>query len=100
VEYGRESGLRDLPGGFGTRQTSADDVDARQHLLAFSVLGLRLLGAVADFMERTNALKGAWENGLGLFADAIESQVKASEKLQKQLDLLRIEKRLGSHELK
>ena len=59
-----------------------------------------LLGAVTEFMEKTNALRSAWEDGLVLFTDALESQAKANEKLQKQIDLLRIEKGIMSVELK
>ena len=59
-----------------------------------------LLGAVTEFMEETNALRSAWEDGLVLFTDALESQARANEKLQKQIDLLRIEKSLKSLELK
>jgi hypothetical protein len=51
-------------------------------------------------MEKTNALRSAWEDGLVLFTDALESQAKANEKLQKQIDLLRIEKGIMSVELK
>lgn len=57
-----------------------------------------LLGAVAEFMDKTNALRSAWEDGLILFTDAIESQAKDNEKLRKQIDLLRIEKGLKSLE--
>jgi len=56
------------------------------------------LGAVTEFMEKTNALRSAWEDGLVLFTDALESQAKANERLQKQIDLLRIEKSLKSLE--
>lgn len=59
-----------------------------------------LLGSVSEFMEKTNALRSAWEDGLVLFTDALENQVKANEKLQKQIDLLRIEKSLKSIEQK
>jgi len=59
-----------------------------------------LLGSVTEFMEKTNALRSAWEDGLVLFTDALESQVKANEKLQKQIDLIRIEKSLQSLEPK
>ena len=51
-------------------------------------------------MEKTNALRSAWEDGLVLFTDALESQAKANEKLQKQIDLLRIEKSLQSLQAK
>ena len=57
-----------------------------------------LIGSVTEFMETTNDLRGAWEDALVLFTDALESQVKANEKLQKQIDLLRIEKSLRSLE--
>jgi hypothetical protein len=59
---------------------------------------LGLLGSVSEFMEKTNALRSAWEDGLVLLTDALESQAKANEKLQKQIDLLRIEKSLRSLE--
>jgi hypothetical protein len=59
-----------------------------------------LLRSVTEFMERTNALRSAWEDGLVLFTDALESKAKANEKLQKQIDLLRIEKSLQSVEPK
>ena len=59
-----------------------------------------LLGSVTEFMEKTNALRSVWEDGLVLFTDALESQVKANEKLQKQVDLLRIEGSLHSLEPK
>jgi hypothetical protein len=49
-------------------------------------------------MEKTNALRSAWEDGLVLLTDALESQVKANEKLQKQIDLLRVEKTIQSLE--
>ena len=49
-------------------------------------------------MEKTNALRSAWEDGLVLFTDALEGQVKANEKLRKQIDLLRIERSLKSLE--
>jgi hypothetical protein len=55
-------------------------------------------GAVTEFMEKTNALRSAWEDGLVLFTDALEGQVKANEKLRKQIDLLRIERSLKSLE--
>ena len=58
-----------------------------------------LLGAVSDFMEKTNALRSAWEDGLVLMTDALEKQRNASEKLQKQIDLLHIEKGLRSADL-
>lgn len=57
-----------------------------------------LLGAVTEFMERTNALRSTWEDGFVLFTDALENQANANEKLQKQIDLLRIEKSLQSLE--
>ena len=57
-----------------------------------------LLGAVTEFMDKTNALRSAWEDGLILFTDAIESQARANEKLRKQIDLLRVEKGLRSLE--
>ncbi len=44
-------------------------------------------------MEKTNALRSAWEDGLLFFANALEGQTIDNAKLQKQIDLLRIEKR-------
>ena len=58
------------------------------------------LASVTEFMEKTNAWRSAWKDGLVLFTDALESQGKANEKLQKQIDLLRIEKSLHSLEPK
>ena len=57
-----------------------------------------LVQSVSAFMEKTNALRSAWEDGLVLLTDALESQVKANEKLQKQIDLLRVEKTIQSLE--
>jgi hypothetical protein len=45
-------------------------------------------------------LRSAWEDALVLFTDALESEMKANEKLQKQIDLLRIDKSLQSLEPK
>ncbi|MGA2181501.1 MAG: hypothetical protein ABSH47_00600 [Bryobacteraceae bacterium] len=57
-----------------------------------------LIGSVTEFMETTNDLRVAWEDALVLFTDALESQAKANGKLQKQIDLFRIEKSLRSLE--
>ncbi len=59
-----------------------------------------LIESVSVFMENTNALRSAWEDGLVLFTDALESQRKANEKLQKQFDLLRVEKAIQRFERK
>lgn len=55
-----------------------------------------LLHSAAEFTEKTNALRSSWEDVLVLLTDALDSQERENQKLQKQIDLLRIGQKLDS----